>query len=106
MPKYKKKPPVFDALQFTGGSASATAIVQGISAVAPGYNVRFQPASSEFGMQEGVVTEFKTAQRLKIELMDGGTIQYAPVGSWVTASREGTVVVFTDADFVAQYEPV
>lgn len=104
MAKFQRKPPVFDALQFTGGTANAKSIVEGVATLAPNYIVRYQPVSSEYGLMSGTVQEFKSTERLKIESPDG-TVWYANLTDWVMVSREKDVAVLTNADFTAQFQP-
>lgn len=106
MAKVQQKPPVFDALQFTGGQASAKTIVEGAATLAPNYVIRYQPARQEFGLKDGVVSQFPIPERLRIESMLTQTEEYALVGSWVMVSREGILDVLTDAEFTSQYQPV
>lgn len=104
MPKYQRKPLVFDALQFKGGTANARTIVESAATLAPNFIVRYQTATSEWGMANGAITEFKIPERLRIESMLDQTVTYAPVGSWVMVSKEGLVDVLTDAEFTNLYQ--
>jgi hypothetical protein len=105
MAKFQRKPPVIDALQFTGGTANAKTIVEGVATLAPTYTLRYIPAGSEYGLQGGVVAEFKNTERLRVENMADGVLKFASVGDWVIATRNGEVEVLTNADFTAQYQP-
>lgn len=107
MAKFQKKPPVFDALQFTGGQANAKTIIEGISALGAGnYVVRFIPAASEFGLEAGAVKEFKATERLRITDQTTMEAQTVNVGDWVMVNREKTVEVLTNASFTEQFQPV
>jgi hypothetical protein len=108
MPKYQRKPPVFDALQFTGGQANAKAIVEGVNATSKGrFQARYLPAASEFGIQNGAVAEFKKTEQIKIiGIANTSADQYANVGDWVLVDRDGLVSVLTDAAFTEQFVAV
>jgi len=106
MAKYQMKPPVFDALQFTGGVANAKTIVEGVTALTQRFIARYQPAYSEYGSVGGAVQEFKTPERIKIESVDGTITWYANPTDWVSVSRDGNVEILTNAAFTAQYQAV
>lgn len=104
MAKFQKKPPIYDALQFND-QATAKTIIENMATLAPDYSVRFLPASSEFGLQGGVVTEFKAGQRLRIESTVHNTTWFANTSDWVMVSRDGLVTILTNASFTEQYQP-
>lgn len=105
MAKFQKKPPVFDALQFTGGQANAKTIIDGVAVLAPTLSVRYLPASSEFSVEAGAIKETKFSERLRI-FDTIGTEFVCSVGDWVLIDREGVLDVLTNADFGAQYQAI
>jgi len=103
MTSYTKRPSQVEALQFTGGGASAQEIALGLATA--GFTTTWITAHSSFSLnemneiEETVVPEKLVMQNTYNELVE------CQVGQWVTLLADNNIVVMSDEQFHQNYIP-
>ncbi|HMT68955.1 MAG TPA: hypothetical protein PKD16_02270 [Saprospiraceae bacterium] len=101
MTKYTKRPSQVEALQFTGGGASAQAIALGLAPA--GFSTTWVTAHSTFSLNEmSEIEETAVPEKLIMQNTYNELVE-CQVGQWVTLLADNNIIVLSDAEFRKQY---
>lgn len=99
MPKFRKKPVVIDAVQFTGGAKAATPIIDWV--MAGGGTARWKEGEPPLDL--GGCGHSGWPENIRIETLEG--TMYAIVGDWIIRSVQGQFYTCKPEIFAATYDP-
>lgn len=101
MTKYTKRPSEVEALQFTGGGASAQTIALGLAPA--GFSTTWVTAHSTFSLNEmSEIEETAVPEKLIMQNTYNELVE-CQVGQWVTLLADNNIIVLSDAEFRKQY---
>ena len=98
--RFTKKPVTIEAIQFTGGPASATPIVNWI--LENGHTARWDEAHEGWESEDGVYGYPAKPEQLQIDTLEG--TMFATPGDWIIKGVQGEFYPCKPDIFEATYE--
>jgi hypothetical protein len=100
--KFRKKPVVIDAIQFTGGAEAATPIIDWI--LNGGHTATYRPEREERFAANGEQSQMFEPEHIRIRTLEG--IHQGIVGDWIIRGVAGEFYPCKPDIFAATYEAV